>query len=398
MFFDEIKEAPRDAVFGLIGAYNQDQRIQKVNLLVGIYKNRQLQNELMASVKEARRQDKPDAFYADYLPMDGYPELIEMLGPMIFGDSFWKDGRERIYGAQTIGGTGALRVGAELLAQEVGKVIFVPEPTWPNHPAIFNRAQFQVETYPYYNHQLHGFDFDALVLFLQKAPKRSIILLHAACHNPTGCDPSLKEWRQIARIMKERQLLPFFDFAYQGLGDGLQGDAAAVRLFAEEGLEFLVAYSCSKNFSMYCQRVGALFVVSSDAKFKAKIASQTKRIIRTLYSNPPAPGALIVAHILGSELRSQWQKELGQMHERLVSTRKEFAERLIAKDPSGNYQALLQHKGMFSFIDLNREQVQKLIDQYAIYMLDNGRINVAGLNAKNIDYVVDGILAVNRTV
>jgi aspartate/tyrosine/aromatic aminotransferase len=394
MFFQDVKEGAPDAVFGLTGAFNADPRPQKVNLLVGIYKNDQLQNEMMPSVIQAKSQSLPDARLADYLPMDGSRELIEAIGPLVFSEELWRAAQERIYGAQAVGGTGALRVGGEFLAQEVGKTIYFPQPTWPNHRQIFERAGFCVESYPYYDRTKHGFDLQGCLAFLEKLPERSVVLLHAACHNPTGCDPTMKEWAEIVRVVRERRLLPFFDFAYQGLGDGLEKDAQAVRLFLRENLEFLVAYSCSKNFSLYCQRVGVIFVVAQDGSSKPRIASQIKRIIRAEVSNPPAHGAMIATWILKGNLRSQWEGELNKMRERLQSVRGEFVRRLMAKKTSTDFRSLVHHKGMFSFIDLEKQQVQQLMDQFAIYMLDNGRINVAGLNHKNLDYVVDCIVGI----
>jgi aspartate/tyrosine/aromatic aminotransferase len=396
MFFHEVPEGPPDAVFGLTGAFRADPRPQKINLLVGIYKNAELKSELMPSVRQAKEHCLPDAHMADYLPMDGFQELIDALGPILFGESVWPSNRHRIYGTQAIGGTGALRVGAEFLAQEVTKTIYIPQPSWPNHRAIFERAGCHVETYPYYDRSKHRFDFQTFLAFLKKLPPKTAVLLHAACHNPTGCDPTIAEWEEIAKAMREHQLLPFFDFAYQGLGDGLEQDAQAVRHFVKEGLECIVAYSCSKNFSLYCQRVGALYIVSEKEIEKTRVASQVKRIIRALYSNPPAAGAFIVAHILQGPLRSQWEKELTAMRRRLESVRTAFVQGLMAKEQRNDFSPMLQHKGMFSFVDLEKADVQQLIDRYAIYMLDNGRISVAGLNEKNIDYVIDSLVAVMR--
>ncbi len=392
MFFQAVPEGPPDAVFGLMGAFKADPRPQKVNLLVGIYKNDRLETELMPSVRTAIEQIYR-ALPADYLPMDGSQEFVALLGPIIFGKKLWSP---RIYGAQALGGTGALRVGGEFIAQEVAKTIYIPQTTWPNHRSVFERAGCKVETYPYYSRDKHGFDFPAFMDFLGSLPPKSVVLLHAACQNPTGCDPSAEEWMQIAKRMQERQLLPFFDFAYQGLGDGFEEDAAAVRHFAGIGMEFLVAYSCSKNFSLYSQRVGALFIAGENAAEKAKIASQIKRIIRAQYSNPPSFGALIVAQILKGPLRESWEKELTAMRQRLQSARISFVHQLTAASKGSDFRPLLKHRGMFSFINLEKAQVQQLIDRFGIYMLDNGRISIAGMNAQNLDYVTKGIIAVTQ--
>ncbi len=392
MFFQDVNEAQPDAIFGLLGAFAADVRKEKVNLMVGIYKNDELKAELLSSVKKA--QEQVEDLMADYLPMDGLAELIELVGPVVFGD-IWKGAHGRIYAAHTAGGTAALRVGAEFVAQEVGKVICVPNHTWPNHRSILERAGCKVENYPYYSRDKKGFDAGSMVAFLKGLAEKTCVLLHACCHNPTGCDPTIEEWGEISRVMRERKLLPFFDFAYQGLGEGLEKDAEAVRLFVRDGHQMLIAYSCAKNFSMYCHRVGVLFVVDENTAVKTRVGSQIKRIIRAMYSNPPAHGAKVVAEVLKNDgLRKQWLKDLEEMRKRLNTTRETLIQRLIAKGNGMNFGYLRGHKGMFSFIDLNKSQVQKLIDRFAIYMTDNGRISVAGLSSKNIDYVVNSLLSV----
>ena len=226
---------------------------------------------------------------------------------------------------------------------------------------------------------------------LKRVPEKSAIVLHAACHNPTGCDPTESEWKQIAHTMKERSLLPFFDCAYQGLGEGLAPDRRAIEIFMNEGMEMAIAYSCSKNFSLYCQRVGALFLVTGDVALKVKVASQVKRIVRTLYSNPPAHGAKIAAHVLKTA-RKDWEKEVEGMQYRIAKTREELVKKLTKRNNRFHY--LSRHKGMFSFADLDKSQVQRLISEFAIYLIDNGRISIPGINGKNIDYIVDAILSV----
>lgn len=392
MFFHNVNEAQPDAVFGLLGTFAADVRAQKVDLMVGIYKNEHLKAELLPSVRRAKEQIMGQDLLADYLPMDGLRELVELLGPLVFGEGAWREAHGRIYGAHTVGGTGALRAGAEFLAQEVTKSIYVSNQTWPNHHAVFERAGCRVEQYPYYSREKRGFDFDAMAEVLEKLPPKTAVLLHACCHNPTGCDPTVQEWKEISLIMKEKKLLPFFDFAYQGLAEGLDEDAEAVRIFMRDGHEMLIAYSCAKNFSMYCQRVGALFVVDENAAVKLRVGSQVKRIVRALYSNPPAHGARVVVEVLKQEdLRRVWHKDLEAMRHRLKSMRMALVQRLSR---GGNFDYLSGCKGMFSFMDLSQGQVQKLIDEFAVYLLANGRISIPGLNAKNIDYVVNSILSV----
>lgn len=391
MFFDGVKEGPPDAIFGLLGTFAADPRPGKVNLLVGIYKDEHLKSELFPSVKKAKERIQPQDLLADFLPIDGYGELLEWLGPVVFGESGWA--KERIYAAHSVGGTGALRVGAEFVAQEISRMAYIPNQTWPNHRSIFERAGCKVETYPYYKKR--GFDCEGMLAFLEKLPEKSAIVLHACCHNPTGCDPSHEEWREISRRMREKRLFPFFDFAYQGLGDTPEKDSEAVRIFKDDGHEMMVAYSCSKNFSMYCQRVGALFAVTENKAVKERVGSQVKRIARALYSNPPAHGARIVAEVLkDGGLRREWQKDLERVRRRLGRAREELVRRLMAKAKKTDFRYLLPHRGMFSFVDLEKAQAEALRERFAIYVLDNGRINVAGLTTDNLDAVVEGILTV----
>lgn len=393
MFFHEVNEAQADPIFGLMAAVAADPRPNKVNLTGGIYKDENLKSELLSSVRMAKEQIAEQERSADYLPIDGLSDLTERLGALVFGGEEWKKSHGRIYGAHTTGGTGALRVGFEFLAQEVGKKVYVSNYTWPNHRSIVERAGCSVENYPYYSHERKRFDFEAMIASLEKLPPKSIVLLHACCHNPTGCDPTAQEWKEISLVMREKKLLPFFDFAYQGFGEGLEEDAQGVRTFLRDGHEMLIAYSCAKNFSMYGYRVGALFVVDENAAVKQRVGSQVKRIIRALYSNPPAPGAFIVAEALKQDdLRQQWYKDLEKMRHRLSSMRASLIQHLEAKKIPVDY--LRHHRGMFSLLDLDKGQIAQLIEKFAIYLIDIGRINVAGLTSKNIDYVVNGIASI----
>lgn len=393
MFFHEVAEAPPDPIFGLGSAFKADPRKEKVNLMVGIYKDDLLRSELLDSARIAKTHILSQDLMADYLPIDGHPEMIELLGDLVIGD--WKTNHGRVYAAHTAGGTAALRVGAEFLAQEVSKSFYVSNHTWPNHRSILERAGCQHDNYPYYNREKKGFDFEAMVAFLRKLPPKSVIILHACCHNPTGCDPTAEEWRTISKVMKEGKLFPFFDFAYQGLGEGLEKDAESIRIFLHDGHEMAIAYSCSKNFSMYCQRVGALFIVDENTAVKQRVGSQIKRIIRALYSNPPAHGALIVAEVLKrDDLRKIWHKDLETIRKRIHLMRESLIQRLIVKAKGIDFSYLKKHKGMFSFIDMDKSQAERMIEEFAIYMTDNGRISIPGLTTKNIDYVVNSLAAV----
>jgi aromatic-amino-acid transaminase len=393
MFFDSIPEGPPDAVFGLAAAFQADPRPEKVNLVVGIYKNEKLQSELIPSVKKAKSLIVSSDI--DYLPIDGLPDFHEVLGPLLFGSKDWPESQSHIYTAQAVGGTGALYLGGAFLVQEVTQIVAIPDPTWANHRSIFERAGATVLTYAYYNKEKHGFDCEAMIASLKKLPEKTAVILQAVCHNPTGCDPTSKEWEEIAQVMLEKRLLPFFDCAYQGFGDGLEEDAKAIRIFKKLGHEMLIAYSCAKNFSLYCQRVGALFVVNKSAAAKHLVASQVKRIIRAIYSNPPAYGARIVAYLLQNpSLKKEWESDLQAMRHRLTSMRAHFIQKLCTKVKKMDFHFLQKHKGMFSFLDLDPKIVQTLKEKFAIYMIGSGRINVAGLTEKNIDYVIDSLIEI----
>jgi aspartate/tyrosine/aromatic aminotransferase len=391
MFFDEVPEGAPDAIFGLGKVFERDARPHKVNLMVGIYKDEQSRSELMHTVKKAKAEILESDGLSDYLSMDGLPDFCSSIGSLMLGEKGWVEHQSRIYSAQAIGGTGALRIGGEFIAQEVGRSIAISNPTWPNHRSVFERIGFQVSTYDYYSKQKRGFDLDAMLASLRSLPEKTAVLLHTSCHNPTGCDPSREDWKIISELLLQRKLLPFFDCAYQGFGDGLEMDTYPIQLFLKQGHEALIAYSCSKNFSLYCQRVGALFIAGESAAAKFRIGTQIKRIIRTNYSNPPAHGARIAAHILKNpSLKAQWEKELGEMRRRLTTLREKLAERLTT-----HFLHLRNHKGMFSYLNLDQAEVQRLIDEFAVYTLDGGRINIAGLNDKNLGYVADSLIRVS---
>lgn len=398
MIFHEILEAQPDPVFGLTGAFKSDPRPEKVDLLVGVYKNEQLKEELMPTVRKAKEQVVSLDTIAEYLPFDGNPDLIEAIGSLFFGEKLWKENHGRIYGAQTVGGTGALRIGGEFLCQEVTKWISIPTPTWPGHRLVFEKAGCTIGTYSYYSREKKDFDFQAMCKSLESLPPKTAVILHLCCHNPTGCDPSLEEWKEISQLMKRKNLLPFFDAAYQGFGDGIERDTEAIRIFMKDGHEMMIAYSCSKNFSLYSARVGCLFIVDENAAVKLRVGSQVKKIIRALYSNPPSYGALIPIKILNdSAMKKKWEGDVETIRCRLAHTRERLVQGLIAKAKKNDFRYLHKHKGMFSFIDIDKSQVQRLIDRYGIYLLDNGRISISGLNQKNIEYVVNSLIEVIET-
>jgi aspartate/tyrosine/aromatic aminotransferase len=385
MFFKEVTEALPDPVFGLNEAFHADPRPNKVNLVIGIYKDKFLQADLMHSVAEAKKQISSRELAARYLPIEGLADCYEQLGALVFGEDGWEGNQSRIYAAQGVGGTGALQVAGQFLFEEVSKTIAIPMQTWVNHKSVFDRVGFTIKTYPYYSAKKHGVDFKALCTSLEKMEKKTVILLHPVCHNPTGADLTLSQWRELSLIMRKKKLFPFFDFAYQGFGNGLEKDREAIELFLNDWHEMAVAYSCSKNFSLYCQRVGALFIVGQNASLKQRIGSHVKKIIRSLYSNPPAHGAHIVSAILhDAQLKRQWERELELMRQRVQGMREKLAEKL-------SLDHLLAGRGMFALLDLNQTKRRQLIDRFAVYLGDGGRISFAALNEENLGYVASSI-------
>ncbi len=392
MFFEDVEEAPVDPIFGLTAAFNADLRATKINLSVGVYKTADLKTPMLESVKAAEKHLLEVEKTKDYLPIDGLKSYLDRVGELVFGD-FWRSKKECVSAIQTIGGTGALRIGGDFLRKEVSDRLYLSEPTWPNHRAVFTKCGFKLDFYPYYDRERKSVDFERMKDFLNDLEPKSVVILHACCHNPTGFDLTLDQWRQLSELFFSKQLFPFFDFAYQGFDRSLEEDAAVVRLFAEAGHEMLVASSYSKNFTLYSERVGALFAIANSEKTAKHLTSQLKILVRTTYSNPPRHGAEVVATILGDRsLREQWELELTKMRERIAEMRYAFARALIAKNP--RFLFLEASKGLFSFCGLEKTQVDRITKEFGIYMTNDGRINVAGLNWDNLDYVVNAIISV----
>ncbi|MFM8677912.1 MAG: amino acid aminotransferase, partial [Burkholderiaceae bacterium] len=302
----------------------------------------------------------------------------------------------RVVTIDALGGTGGLRVGAEYLRRLCpDSRVAISDPTWENHRGVFESAGFTVQSYTYYDPQSHGLDFGGMVQSLKGMPERTIVLLHACCHNPTGVDLNLQQWEEVVALCKAKQFIPFLDLAYQGFGDGIDQDAAAVRLFVQSEMPFLVASSFSKSFSLYGERVGALSLITADANEAARVLSQIKRVIRTNYSNPPTHGGGIVSDVLNSpELRALWEQELGEMRDRIRQMRVAFTEKLKALGTKQDFSFVTKQRGMFSFSGLSAQQVDRLREEHAIYAISTGRICVAALNSNNIDRVVRAVASV----
>lgn len=391
-FFDDTTLAPDDPILGLTAAFKADQRPNKVNLGVGAYRTDDGKPYVFLSVQKAEVIVAKALFDKEYVPIDGDRDCVEDLLKITFGGTLVPD---RVYGAQAVGGTGALRVIADFLGLEGKRMVYVSQPSWPNHRGIFSSAGHHVDTYPYLDSKAFDIDMDGLLKAFQGMKPGSVVVLQASCHNPTGVDPSLEQWQEISRIIKERRLLPVFDLAYMGFGEGRVQDARPVRLFMEQGHEFFVAVSCSKCFGLYGERLGLLAVIADTKDLCRNVASHVRSVIRTNYSSPPCHPARIVKTILRSEaLTQEWEQELHRMRQRIQKMRGDFSGELKRKVQKRDFSFLGRQKGMFSYTGLGIPEVQKLREAYGIYMLNNGRINVAGLTSGNIPYVVQAISGV----
>jgi aromatic-amino-acid transaminase len=397
-FFANVEQVPGDPILGLTDAYNADTRPTKVNLGVGIYYDESGRIPLLRAVKQIEQQLAAEAKPRGYLPIDGLATYTSATRELVFGKESELVAAGRVATTQTVGGSGALRVGAELLAHALPHAtIAISNPSWENHRAVFTAAGFKVVDYTYFDAASHGLDFEGMLADLAKLEPGTTVLLHACCHNPTGADLTEAQWKQVAELLKERQLFPFIDMAYQGFDKGIAEDGAAVRIIAEAGIDcFIVANSYSKSFSLYGERVGALSVVSATATQSKAVQSQIKRIIRTIYSSPSTHGAALVAGVLGStELRAMWEEELGQMRSRVHTLRAGLVGKL-AELGAPEFSFIQQQAGMFSYSGLSRAQVDTLRDEYGIYAVGTGRICVAALSQANLDYVAKAVYAVSR--
>jgi len=394
--FASVELAPRDPILGLNEQYNADTRPNKVNLGVGVYYDDQGRIPLLDCVRQAETARIQAASARGYLPIEGIVGYNQGAQRLLLGKDAKAIAEGRVVTMQALGGTGALKIGADFLRQLLPQSkVAISNPSWENHRALFERAGFEVVNYPYYDAASHGLDFAGMIDFLGELPAQSIVVLHACCHNPTGVDPTFDQWQAIAKVMKERDLVPFLDIAYQGFGSGLEEDAAVVRLFADLGLTMFISSSFSKSFSLYGERVGALTIVAGDKDEGARVLSQVKRVIRTNYSNPPTHGGAVVATVLNSpELFALWNKELGDMRERIQLMRRQLVEKLKAAGVPGDFSFVLAQRGMFSYSGLSAAQVERLRNEHGIYAVSSGRICVAALNSGNIDAVVQGIAAV----
>ncbi|WP_305848842.1 amino acid aminotransferase [Rhizobacter sp. AJA081-3] len=395
--FAAVELAPRDPILGLNEQFASDPNPAKVNLGVGVYYDDDGKLPLLKCVQEAEKlmMEAPKA--RGYLPIDGIAAYDKAVQGLVFGADSAAVKAGRIATVQALGGTGGLKLGADFIKRiNPGAKVLISDPSWENHRALFESAGFKVENYPYYDAKTKGVDFAGMLGALNAAPAGTVVVLHACCHNPTGYDISADQWSQVVQAVKARGLVAFLDMAYQGFGEGIAEDGAVIGQFMDAGLDFFVATSFSKSFSLYGERVGALSVVCESKDEADRVLSQLKRVIRTNYSNPPIHGAQVVAMVLTTPaLRAMWEEELAGMRVRIKQMRQALQTKLAAAGVKQDISFITRQKGMFSYSGLNKEQMQRLRGEFGIYGVDSGRICVAALNSKNIDAVVSAIAKVS---
>ena len=389
--FEKLQMAPADPILGLTDAFNNDPNPAKINLGVGVYKDESGVTPIMDSVRKAEKILLDTEKTKGYLPIPGNPAYGKVVQELLFGTAAYPAAT-----AHTPGGTGALRVAGEFLKKYTpGATVWVSDPTWPNHNGIFADAGFKVDKYTYYNAKERLLNFDGLLAAMKKMAAGDIVILHACCHNPSGIDPTADQWKQIAKVINEKKLLPLIDFAYQGLGRGLDEDAEGVRILAAAVDEMVICSSFSKNFGLYNERVGAITLKGASKETIDKAFSNLKTAIRQIYSNPPSHGGAIVVTIMkDAALRAEWEKEVAQIRDRIAEMRQLFVDTLKAKGVKQDFSFLTYQYGMFSFSGLNPEQVKALKEKYSIYIVGSGRINVAGMTKANMDKLCTAVAEV----
>ena len=394
--FSAVQLAPRDPTLGLNEAFNADTRPTKVNLGVGVYTNEDGKIPLLRAVREAEKARVDAGLPRGYLPIDGIAAYDAAVQKLLLGNDSPLIAAGRVVTAQALGGTGALKIGADFLRTVNPNVkVAISDPSWENHRALFEAAGFEVVAYPYYDAATNGVNFEGMLSALNGYAPGTIVVLHACCHNPTGVDLTEAQWQQVVDVVKARNLVPFLDIAYQGFGESIEADAAAVRLFAAADLNAFVSSSFSKSFSLYGERVGALSIITGSKEEATRVLSQLKRVIRTNYSNPPTHGGAVVAAVLASpELHAAWVQELGEMRDRIRAMRNGLVERLKASGVDRDFSFINAQRGMFSYSGLTAAQVDRLREEFGIYAVATGRICVAALNTRNLDVVANAVAAV----
>ena len=393
--FDSLPVLPPDSILGLAAACRADPNPDKVDLTLGVYMDETGLCPVFEAVQQAQQALVSEEQTKVYMPPQGDPDYLRGVRSLVFGEAGMADLGDRTSAVQTPGGCGAVRLGAEVLhAASPDATVWVSEPTWPVHIPLMGSVGLQFKTYRYYSSDMKGLDFDAMLADLETAQAGDVVLLHGCCHNPSGVDPTLQQWEVLADLMSERQLLPMIDFAYQGMGAGLDEDAGGIRKVLERVPEMIIAVSSSKNIGLYRERAGAVVFVGGDARAAEAMASQAVSAARRVYSMPPAHGALLAGRVLSSPaLRSAWEAELGQICERIKRLRGQLQDALTTATKR-DFGFIGTEHGMFSFLGLSVEQAQRLREEQSVYMLDSSRINIAGLNANNLGRVAEAVASV----
>ncbi len=395
--FQHVDPYAGDPILSLMEDFSKDERTTKVNLSIGLYYNEQnivpQLNSIQAAYTTVNAQNDKVKLY---LPMDGLKPYNQATQALLLGENSPARKAGRAVTVQTLGGSGALKVGADFLKKYFPESeVWVSQPTWENHIAIFNGAGIQSHFYPYFDAATNGVDLDGMLAELRKIPENGIVLLHPCCHNPTGADLTPAQWDQVISVLQQGKLIPFLDIAYQGFGQGIDEDAYAIRAMDQAGLNFIVSNSYSKIFSLYGERVGGLTFLCDDQAAAQNVLGQLKATIRRIYSNPPTTGALLVNQVLNdADLNKTWQTELAEMRVRIAEMRETLHAQLSAALPERDFSYLIKQQGMFSYTGLTAEQVDQLKDQYGIYMVRSGRICISGLNTKNIGYVANAMVEI----
>ena len=394
--FDAVTLAPRDPILGLTEAYVADTRPNKVNLGVGVYYDDNGKLPLLNCIKKAEEIRIANAPARGYQPIEGAAAYNQAVAGLLFGSNSPLIADKRVITIETLGGTGALKVGADYLRRLLPEAkVAISDPSWENHRALFEMAGFDVLQYSYYDPSTRGVDFDGMVKSLSAMAPGTVVVLHACCHNPTGADLTPAQWDQIIALTAQKGLVPFLDMAYQGFGDGIDADAFALRQYVASGQTLFVSSSFSKSFSLYGERVGALSIVTQNADETTRVLSQVKRTIRTNYSNPPTHGGAVVAMVLATpDLRQMWEGELAQMRERIKAMRQGLADGLKAQGVTQDFGFVTSQRGMFSYTGLSQAQVDRLREEFAVYAIGTGRVCIAALNSHNLPYVCQSIAAV----
>ena len=394
--FEHVDAYAGDPILTLVETFNKDARETKVNLGIGLYYDEAGRIPLLESVRQAEAARAAQPAARPYQPMEGAANYRQAVQHLLFGAEHPAVTEGRIATIQTIGGSGAIKIGADLLKRYFpASEVWVSSPTWDNHRSMFEGAGFKVHDYPYYDASTGGVNFAAMLDTLKSLPAKSIVLLHPCCHNPTGVDLNQEQWLQVIAVAKAKQLIPFMDIAYQGFGDGLDEDAFAIRAMTEAGVSFLLSNSFSKNLSLYGERCGGLSVICQNAEEANRVLGQMKFTVRRNYSSPPTHGGQVTAAVMNTaELRAIWEGEVAEMRVRIKAMRQKLFEVLTAKVPGRDFSYFVKQRGMFSYTGLTPEQVDRLREEFAVYLVRSGRMCVAGLNTRNVEYVADAMAAV----